>query len=165
MIIENPAKHDVGFSHWPSDYTVAGQCGGRRNPRPPAAPPCGPTIKATALWAAARNDKLVGGDGNDKLVGNGGQDILTGGSGGGRHLCSRRAAKRRHPDHRFFRCSTGERRSGCYFYRLRLRWTAGASLTQIDATHWQINSADGHIHDQITIANAAAINAHDWHFV
>jgi hypothetical protein len=31
----------------------------------------------------------------------------------------------------------------------------GASLTQVDATHWSINSADGLVHDIITLSNGA----------
>ena len=33
----------------------------------------------------------------------------------------------------------------------------GTSFTQIDATHWQINSADHARHDVITLSNAAAV--------
>ncbi len=41
---------------------------------------------------------------------------------------------------------------------------AGATFVQLDATHWQINSANGLIHDTITIANGASITASDWGF-
>jgi hypothetical protein len=41
---------------------------------------------------------------------------------------------------------------------------AGATLVQLDATHWQINSADGLIHDVITLANAASIDPADFIF-
>jgi Ca2+-binding RTX toxin-like protein len=37
----------------------------------------------------------------------------------------------------------------------------GASFTQIDATHWQVNYDGGLSHDLITFANAAAIQAND----
>ena len=41
----------------------------------------------------------------------------------------------------------------------------GASFVQLDATHWQINSADGTIHDVITIENGGAIHSTDWEFL
>jgi serralysin len=40
----------------------------------------------------------------------------------------------------------------------------GATFIQLDATHWQINSADGTIHDVITLANGASIDASDFVF-
>ena len=43
--------------------------------------------------------------------------------------------------------------------------TSGASFVQADATHWQINSSDGAVHELITFANAASINSSDWAFV
>jgi len=42
--------------------------------------------------------------------------------------------------------------------------TAGAMFTQVDATHWQITSADGTIQETITISNGAAIAAQDYAF-
>jgi Ca2+-binding RTX toxin-like protein len=41
---------------------------------------------------------------------------------------------------------------------------AGANLVQLDATHWQINSADGTIHDVITLANGEVLDASDYIF-
>jgi Ca2+-binding RTX toxin-like protein len=41
----------------------------------------------------------------------------------------------------------------------------GASFVQLDATHWQINSADGTIHDTITLSNSASVDVSDWLFV
>ena len=41
----------------------------------------------------------------------------------------------------------------------------GASLTQIDATHWSVNSADGLVHDVITLANGASVHSSDFVFV
>jgi Ca2+-binding RTX toxin-like protein len=40
----------------------------------------------------------------------------------------------------------------------------GASFTQVDATHWQISSADGLINDVITLANGATIDQSDYLF-
>jgi Ca2+-binding RTX toxin-like protein len=42
---------------------------------------------------------------------------------------------------------------------------AGATFTQLDATHWQITSADGLTVDVITVANGASIDASDFIFV
>src|SRR5262249_18583606 len=42
---------------------------------------------------------------------------------------------------------------------------AGASFTQFDATHWQINSGDGLVHDMITLLNSASVHAGDFLFV
>ena len=41
----------------------------------------------------------------------------------------------------------------------------GATLVQLDATHWQINSADGLIHDVIILSNAESIHVSDYLFV
>lgn len=40
----------------------------------------------------------------------------------------------------------------------------GASFVQLDATHWQINSADGLAHEVITLANGAAVHGSDFVF-
>ena len=42
---------------------------------------------------------------------------------------------------------------------------AGASFTNIDATHWQVNFNGGASHDVITFMNAAAIDASDFLFL
>jgi glucose/arabinose dehydrogenase/Ca2+-binding RTX toxin-like protein len=42
---------------------------------------------------------------------------------------------------------------------------AGATFTQLDATHWRINSSDGAVHDTITLSNGASVNASDYLFV
>jgi Ca2+-binding RTX toxin-like protein len=41
----------------------------------------------------------------------------------------------------------------------------GATLTAVNATHWSINSADGLVHDVITVSNGAGIHASDYLFV
>jgi Ca2+-binding RTX toxin-like protein len=43
--------------------------------------------------------------------------------------------------------------------------TQGATLTQVDPTHWSINSSDGLVHDTITMANGAAVHQSDFLFV
>jgi hypothetical protein len=41
----------------------------------------------------------------------------------------------------------------------------GATFTQVDATHWSINSSDGTVHDILTFANGASIHASDYLFL
>ena len=41
---------------------------------------------------------------------------------------------------------------------------AGATFTQVDATHWQVNYSGGASHDLITFSNAPTIVASDWTF-
>ncbi|MBR0850307.1 S8 family serine peptidase [Bradyrhizobium diazoefficiens] len=160
VVVENPGEgFDTVFS-LAADYTVADnvEVGGILGNT-------GATLRAnnqgTELWGSGGNDTLIGGDGNDKLVGNGGQDILTGGRGADVFVFS--AGQSNGSMVTDFSGSEGDG-DGLYFTGYGSA-DAGASFTQIDATHWQINSADGQIHDQITIANAATINAHDFHFL
>jgi Ca2+-binding RTX toxin-like protein/subtilisin family serine protease len=40
----------------------------------------------------------------------------------------------------------------------------GASFTQIDASHWSINSADGSIRDVVAFSNAASVHSYDFLF-
>ena len=42
---------------------------------------------------------------------------------------------------------------------------SGATFTNIDVTHWQINYAGGTSHEGITFSNAASIHASDFLFV
>jgi hypothetical protein len=41
----------------------------------------------------------------------------------------------------------------------------GATFVRHDAAHWQINSADGTIHDTIALSNGASVDVSDWLFV
>ncbi|MET4519975.1 Ca2+-binding RTX toxin-like protein, partial [Bradyrhizobium sp. I1.7.5] len=41
----------------------------------------------------------------------------------------------------------------------------GATFVQINATQWQVNSADGLIHEVVTFSNAAALHTSDFLFV
>jgi Ca2+-binding RTX toxin-like protein len=42
---------------------------------------------------------------------------------------------------------------------------AGATFTNIDATHWQVNYTGGASHEIITFSNAASVDALDYQFV
>ena len=41
----------------------------------------------------------------------------------------------------------------------------GATLTNIDATHWQVNYNGGTSHEIITFSNGAPIDASDFNFI
>ncbi|MEA2879785.1 MAG: hypothetical protein QOF14_4981 [Hyphomicrobiales bacterium] len=100
---------------------------------------------------------MAGGSGNDALVGFHSGDVLTGGSG---------------DDTFVFHCSGGTGSEITDFdsasdHLVFLGYGSeaeGASLTQLDGTHWSVNSAGGLVHDVIAFTNAAAIHAHDYMF-
>ena len=100
---------------------------------------------------------MAGGSGNDALVGFHSGDVLTGGSG---------------DDTFVFHCSGGSGSEITDFDSASDRVlflgygseAEGASFTQLDGTHWSVNSADGLVHDVIAFSNAAAIHAHDYMF-
>ena len=114
------------------------------------------------LYGSAGNDTLDGGGGNDMLSGWTGIDTLIGGTGNDT-----------------FRFTSGESNgdivvdfagngasAGDQFQFIGYGTAAaGATFVQIDATHWQINSADGLIHDIITIQNGASIYPTDYIFI
>ncbi len=41
----------------------------------------------------------------------------------------------------------------------------GATFTQVDATHWSINSSDGQAHEIVALTGAPAVHATDYIFV
>ena len=48
---------------------------------------------------------------------------------------------------------------------LFIGYGAGATFTQMDATHWEVNYNGGADHDVITFANSASVHASDYHFM
>jgi Ca2+-binding RTX toxin-like protein len=114
-----------------------------------------------SLAGNSGNDTLDGGAGNDVLVGYGGIDTLIGGTGNDTFAF--------YPGE-----SNGEvvvdfegngAAAGDQFWFIGYGSAAqGASFSQVDATHWQVNSFDGAIHDSITFLNAPAIHASDYGF-
>jgi Ca2+-binding RTX toxin-like protein/subtilisin-like proprotein convertase family protein len=125
----------------------------------------GATLRANdqgnSLWGGQGNDTLIGGAGNDTLSGGGGHDILTGGGGSdtfvfqfghtqGNVVTDFSGSAGDHDQLVFSGYGSAE---------------DGAKFTQIDDSHWEVASADGSMHEQITFANHAAITANDWHFV
>lgn len=117
--------------------------------------------QGNTLWGNQGNDQLIGGAGNDTLSGGGGLDILTGGGGSDSFVFQiGKTAGTTVTDF----SGTGGQGDQLYFSGFGTA-QQGAHFTQIDATHWEVASADGLVHEQITFQNAAAITANDWHFV
>jgi len=110
---------------------------------------------ANVLRGGGGDDYLDGLSGNDYLDGGAGADRLNGGLGA---------------DTFAFVAGQGQGDQVLDFAsgqdQLRFEgYGAGATLTQLDATHWRVASADGLTADVITIANAATLNPGDWLFV
>jgi Ca2+-binding RTX toxin-like protein len=112
--------------------------------------------QGNSLCGGQGNDTLIGGAGHDTINGGAGQDILTGGGSDDSFVFARSEANgdtvtdfSGHDDLIFLGYGSA---------------ADGASFTQIDATHWEIASADGAVHEQIVFDNAAAITVNDWHF-
>jgi Ca2+-binding RTX toxin-like protein/subtilisin-like proprotein convertase family protein len=126
----------------------------------------GATLRANdqgnALWGGQGNDTLVGGAGNDTLNGGAGQDILTGGGGDDTFVFQRGQAQ---GDQITDFAGTASGHHDQLIFSGFGTAEQGAQFTQVDATHWEISSADGSAHEQIVIQNAATITASDWHFV
>ena len=115
------------------------------------------------------NDVLVGGAGADQLFGDFGNDILDGNEGvdtlnGGAGVDTFEfAAGQSNGDTIVDFSGSGGQGDHLVFYGYGLA-SQGASFTQVDATHWSINSSDGTVHDVLTIENGAAIAAGDYRF-
>jgi Ca2+-binding RTX toxin-like protein/subtilisin-like proprotein convertase family protein len=118
--------------------------------------------QGNSLWGGQGNDILIGGAGNDTLSGGGGHDILTGGAGSDTFVFQFGQADGDTVTD-FAGSSVGE--NDQLIFSGYGSAESGAKFTQIDDTHWEIASADGLVHEQITFQNHAAITANDWHFV
>jgi len=112
------------------------------------------------LWGGQGDDTLVGGAGNDVLNGGAGHDILTGGGGSDAFVFQFGESQ---GDVITDFSGTGGQGDQLYFYGFGTA-EQGAHVTQIDATHWEVSSADGSAHQQIVFQNGATITASDWHF-
>jgi Ca2+-binding RTX toxin-like protein len=126
----------------------------------------GATLRANdqgaSLWGGAGGDTLIGGSGNDVLNGGAAQDLLFGGGGDDTFVFQRGEA---HGDTvGDFSGSAAGDGDQLYFSGYG-SLEAGARFEQIDESHWEVSSADGSVHEQITFANHAVITANDWHFV
>ena len=104
-------------------------------------------------------NSLFGNSGNNTLDGQGGADILTGNAGNDTFIFNVGQAN---GDTVVDFAATARRRViRCCF----VGYGPGASFTNIDATHWQVNYNGGASHDVITFSNAAAIDVSDFLFV
>ncbi len=113
------------------------------------------------LWGRGGNDTIIGGAGNNVFNGGAGQDILTGGGGSDIFVFQRGEA---HGDAvTDFSGSAGQ--ADQLLFSGYGSAEDGAKFTQIDNSHWEVSSADGLTHEQITFANHAVITANDWHFI
>ncbi len=121
---------------------------------------------ASKLQGGAGNDTLIGGTGDDDLQGNAGNDYLDGGAGADTLAGG--------AGNNFFNFTRGEANGdtvtdfasgdSLQFFGYGFA-SQGATFTQVDATHWSINSADGAIHDVVTFSNAPTIAPGDVTFL
>ena len=102
---------------------------------------------------------IFGNSGNNMLDGQGGADILTGNAGNDTFVFNVGQAN---GDTVVDFAGNG---AGAGDSLLFVGYGAGASFTNIDATHWQVNYNGGASHDVITFSNAAAIDVTDFLFV
>src|SRR5215203_4545975 len=105
--------------------------------------------------AGTLGNYLFGRGGNDYLNGGGGGDYLEGGAGADVFLFARGEAN----GEAVADFTPGQDRLGFIGYGL------GGTFTQIDATHWAVNSADGTTHEIINLLNAPTITSADFFFI
>ena len=102
---------------------------------------------------------IFGSSGNNTLDGQGGADILTGNAGNDTFVFNVGQAN---GDTVVDFAGNGAGAGDSLHF---VGYGAGASFTNIDATHWQVNYNGGASHDVITFSNAAAIDVTDFLFV
>ena len=102
---------------------------------------------------------MFGNSGNNTLDGEGGADMLTGNAGNDTFVFSVGQAN---GDTVVDFAGNGAGAGDSLHF---VGYGAGASFTNIDATHWQVNYNGGASHDVITFSNAAAIDVTDFLFV
>ena len=114
------------------------------------------------VYGAAGADDLHGQDGNDMLGGGGGADVLEGGAGNDIFLFGRGGSN---GDTVLDFAGNGTAAGDGRYFTDYGTAAQGATFTQVDATHWNINSSDGLVHDVVTFSNAASIHISDYLFV
>ena len=111
---------------------------------------------------SSKDDSIYGDAGNNVLDGGAGIDFLTGDAGNDTFVFHRgEAGGDTIADFAGNGAAAGDQLQFSGYGTA----AQGANLTNIDATHWSINSADGLVHDIITVSNGAAIHASDYLFV
>lgn len=110
------------------------------------------TATASYTLAGVADDTIVATGGINSLVGGSGNDVFVfaAGNAAGDHVVDFNG--------------NGPATGDSFLFTGYGTAAQGATFVQIDATHWQINSADGTIHDVITIDNAAPIDPSDYLF-
>ena len=111
-----------------------------------------------AITGNSLNNEIGGGDGNDTLDGRGGADTIYTGSGNDTIVFQRGEANSDTVvDFEGNGAAPGD--------QLRfVGYGSGASFTQIDGTHWQVNSGDGLTHEVITFSNGPIFHPSDFVF-
>jgi Ca2+-binding RTX toxin-like protein len=104
---------------------------------------------------------LTGNDGNDTLDGGAGVDTMIGGAGADSFTFT---AGQANGDIIQDFDGAGAATGDALHFSGYGAAIDGATFVQLDATHWQINSADGTIHDLITLANSATVDPTDYVF-
>ena len=103
-------------------------------------------------------NSIFGNSGNNTLDGQGGADILTGNAGNDTFVFNVGQAN---GDTVVDFAGNGAGAGDSLHF---VGYGAGASFTNIDATHWQVNYNGGASHDVITFINGATIDASDFLF-
>jgi Ca2+-binding RTX toxin-like protein len=124
-----------------------------------------------ALTGNIQGDHLYGSDGSQTLNGAGGHDVLNGLAGAdtliggtGNDLFQFRRGQAQGDTVVDFDGNGAAAGDSLRFVGYGTL-AQGASLVQLNATQWQINSADGLVHEVITLQNGAAIHASDFVFL
>ena len=104
-------------------------------------------------------NSLFGNSGNNTLDGQGGADVLTGNAGNDTFVFNVGQAN---GDTVVDFAGNGAAAGDSLHF---VGYGPGASFTNIDATHWQVNFNGGASHEVITFSNGAAIDASDFLFL
>jgi Ca2+-binding RTX toxin-like protein len=106
----------------------------------------------------ALGNAMFGNSGDNMLDGQGGGDVLTGNAGNDAFVFN---AGQANGDTVVDFAGNGAAAGDSLRF---VGYGAGASFTNIDATHWQVNFNGGASHDVITFLNGATIDASDFLF-
>jgi Ca2+-binding RTX toxin-like protein len=114
------------------------------------------------IEGGAGDDGIYGNAGNDTLIGGAGADYLNGQSGNDIYVFEHLEAN---GDSVAEFNGNGAAAGDELHFSGYGSAAAGATFTQIDATHWSINSSSGLIHDIIALPNGAVVHPSDYAFV
>jgi len=119
-------------------------------------------VSIEAISGSSYNDAITGDGGDNIIYGWAGADVLTG--GGGYDTFGFHAGHANGDQITDFAGNGAD--AGDFLVLIGYGTAAqGATFTQVDATHWQINSANNLIHETITFSNGASVHASDLVFV